>query len=314
MKKLTLLTILFAATVGVAAAQGTATIRASFTGTDRDMIYFDFMEQPNSNMEFPYREGRVIEFDVQLDDITLMKINTFVLVVVQPGDQLDIEVEYEGRNYRNARFSGTSAQSVAASTVLNQIRAMRLSREYKTNMPAAMVIQTPADVFFQTSVQEWKDELDMLDQVRAELTPKVYNFVRSELDAIFIPNIISYPGNTQQEGYWTALDGYRLRDDDASLRNHSYMGMLNTYMGYTLLKQAHDQGTKPRTPESMEEHYARIAEFYDGKLRDAALMVFLYGALASGDDFEAAEALCNDYFANYNIDPRYRKMLNEVMQ
>lgn len=314
MKKIFFALLFCAVAVCTAEAQGTATIRARFEGTTRDMIYFDFMEQSGANMEFPYREGREIEFDVELDGITLMKINTFVLVVVQPGDVIEIDVEYEGRNYRNARFGGTSAASVAASEVLNSIRAARLERGYKTNIPAAIVVQTPPEKYFAASVSEWREEVAMLDGARDRLTPEVYNFVRSELDAIFIPNIVTYPGHNLQDGFWTALDNYTPRDDDASLRNHSYMGMLGTYMRYMQVKAAREAGVEFAAPANIQDEYAAIAGFFDGKLRDAALLVFLFNVLATGEDFEAVEKLYEDYVERYNINPRYKEMLVKVME
>lgn len=314
MRKLFVTALFCVSAIGGLMAQGTATIRTKMVGTDRDLIYFDFMEHPEAAMEFPYKDGRVVEFDVELAGVTMLKINTFVLVVVQPGDEIDVEIQYQDRNYRDARFSGKSVASVAASTAINRMRAMRMTRGYKTNIPAALVVQTPPDVFFTSSVQEWKDELAILEEVRGELTPEVYNFVRSELDAIFIPNIITYPGSSAQDGYWSALDGYEMRDDDASLRNFAYLGILGTYKQYARQRDAHAKGGTYVRNETMQEEFADTAGFYDGKLRDAALFVLLYNILASGQDFEAAEVLVDKYKADYNLNPEYVKTLEKVMQ
>lgn len=310
--KLALLTLCVG--IGSSFAQGKATIKAKFNNMERSKVYFTFMEKNDESKEFPYRDGQVIEFDVELDDVTMLKINTFVLAVVQPGDILEIEVDYNGKNYRDARFTGTSSESVLASQTLNTIRAERLQSKYKTNVPAALAIQTPADVFYTTSVKEWEKELSTLDAVKEKLGPKVYNFVRSELDAIFIPNIIFYPNNDKQPGYWTVLDDYQVREDDASLYNHSYLGMLGTYMQYKLMKKAHDQNSAYKRPTSLKEGYDEIVGFYNGKLRDAALLVFLYSAMVDGKEFEIAEQLYQDYVANHNKNPRYKTMLSEIMK
>lgn len=299
---------------GSAFAQGKATIKARFNNMERSKVYFTFMEKNSESKEFPYRDGQIIEFDVDLDDVTMLKINTFVLAVVQPGDILEIEVDYNGKNYRDARFSGSSSESVLASQTLNTIRAERLQSKYKTNIPAALAIQTPADVFYTTTVKEWKKELSTLESVKDKLNAKVYNFVRSELDAIFLPNIITYPDNNKQPGYWTVLNDYQIRDDDASLYNHSYLGMLGTYMQYKLMKNAHEQGRTYKTPVDLKKGYDEIVSFYDGKLRDATLLVFLYSAMVNGNDFEIAEQLYNDYVANYNKNPRYKIMLSDIMK
>lgn len=295
-------------------AQNNVTIKARFNNTTNERFYFDFMEEGSASMQFPYRDGREIEFDTELEDIAIMKINTFLLVVVQPGDVIEIDADYEGKGYRDVRFSGSSAESIAASEALNRIRNERLGRRYKTNIPAALAIQTPADVFYNTTLDEWNMELEILDEYKSKLSDKVYNFVRSELDAIFIPNIISYPGNNMMDGFWTALDNYVLRDDDASLRNSSYMGMLQVYMRYMMMKGAKESNEEFVQPASVEDEYNMIVNFYDGKLRDAALLVYLYGSLASGNDFDTVEKLVKDYTEKYNHNEKYLKMLTDVMK
>ena len=51
-----------------AGAKGRPTvISAEIYGYVRDQVYFDFLEKEGINMEFPYKEGQVIEFTVDLD-------------------------------------------------------------------------------------------------------------------------------------------------------------------------------------------------------------------------------------------------------
>lgn len=295
-------------------AQNNTTIRARFNNTTFERFYFDFMEKPDANMQFPYRKGVEIDFDTELDDITMLKINTFLLVVVQPGDEIDIEVDYDGRTFREVKFSGSSEESVLASEALSRIRLERFNRKYKTNIPAALVVQTPADVFYKTTLEEWKEEVAVLDEYKSKLSEKVYNFVLSELEAIFIPNLISYPGNSSIDGFWSMLDDYKMRDDDASLQNSSYMGILHIYMRYMQMKKSQENNVEFIPPTTLEDEYKMIAEFYDGKLRDAALLVFLYSSMSSGKDFDTLEKLTIHYSENYNINPKYLKMLSDVMK
>ena len=63
-----------------------------------------------------------------------------------------------------------------------------------------------------------------------------------------------------------------------------------------------------------EKSYESIAAFYDGKVRDAVLYVFLYRALSSPEEFDTAEQLCKDYFKKYNKNKSYRKELTEMMK
>ena len=50
-------------------------------------------------MEFPYKDGQLMEFSVELDDITTMILNTFIEVYLQPGDSIHVKVTYNGRSY-----------------------------------------------------------------------------------------------------------------------------------------------------------------------------------------------------------------------
>lgn len=295
-------------------AQNNTTIRARFNNTTIERFYFDFIEQPDANMQFPYKKGVKIDFDTELEDITMLKINSYLLVVVQPGDKIDIEVDYNGRSFSKVKFSGSSEESILASEALARIRIERLNRRYKTNISAALALQTTADDFYKSTLEEWKAEVAVLNEYKSKLSEKVYNFVLSEIDGIFIPNIISYPGNSSIDGFWSVLDDYKLRDDDVSLRNSSYMGVLHIYMRYMQMKKARENNIEFTPPATLEDEYKMTAEFYDGKLRDAALLVFLYSSMSSGKDFDVLEKLFINYSENYNNNPRYLKMLSDVMK
>ena len=58
---------------------------AEIYGYVRDQVYFDFLEKEGINMEFLYKEGQVIEFTVDLDDVTTLVLNTFIEMYLQPG-------------------------------------------------------------------------------------------------------------------------------------------------------------------------------------------------------------------------------------
>lgn len=81
-----------------------------------------------------------------------------------------------------------------------------------------------------------------------------------------------------------------------------------------MMKGAKERNEEFVQPASVEDEYNMIVNFYDGKLRDAALLVYLYGSLASGNDFDTVEKLVKDYTEKYNHNEKYLKMLTDVMK
>ena len=77
----------------VKAKERPTVITAEIFGYQRDKVHFDFIEKEGINMEFPYKDGQLIEFMVELDDITTMILNTFIEVYLQPGDSICLTIE-----------------------------------------------------------------------------------------------------------------------------------------------------------------------------------------------------------------------------
>ena len=67
-------------------AKEVSRVSAQIQGFNGKMVYFDFVEKDGINQEFPYMENQEMEFGVELDDITMMKINAWVVVCLEPGD------------------------------------------------------------------------------------------------------------------------------------------------------------------------------------------------------------------------------------
>lgn len=300
-------------------------ITAEIFGYEGNKIYFDFLEKEDINMEFPYKEGQLIEFSVNLDDITTMILNTFIEVYLQPGDSIHVKVTYSGRRYDKVEFSGTPAAVVVNSKV-HEKEVLQRERGYKTNIPAMLVTLMDAKKFHAATLQEWKDEVEILKQVRDQVDSRVYNMVLSGIEGTLLTNLITYPyasssyhkkklEDCMAADYWTVLDGYKLRDDEASLRSRPYMCLLAPYKEYIRGKEAHAAGKEYKPGDSLEEKYEDFVAFYDGKLRDAALFVFLYDSIAaSNKDFDVIEKLVKDYLKKYNKEKEYKRILNQVMR
>lgn len=311
-------------TVPVKAKERSTVISAEIYGYVRDKVYFDFLEKEGINMEFPYKEGQVMEFTVDLDDVTTLLLNTFIEMYLQPGDSIHVKLIYDGTRYKSVEFSGTPA-AVAICSAINKKEMLQRERRYKTNIPAMLVTQTDAKKFHAATVREVKDEKEIISQVKDQVDPRVYNMAMAGIEGTLLTNLITYPYASADfhkkkledclaEDYWTALDNYELRTDEASLRNRVYMSFLLPYKEYMREKEARDQGKNYQPLTSLEDQYKDIATFYKGTLQDAALFVFLYNSITSNGDFNVIEKLVKDYLKKYNKNKEYKKILNQVMQ
>lgn len=299
-------------------------VSAEIFGYAGDKVHFDFLEKEGINMEFPYKDGQLMEFSVELDDITTLKLNTFIEVFLQPGDSIHIRVDYQGRRYERVQFSGTPA-AVAVNARVHEKEMLQRARGYKTNIPAMLVTMVDAKKFHEATIRELKDEKDILDRVKDQIAPQMYNMVLSSIEGTLLTNLITYPYASAEvhkkkledclaADYWSALDGYVLRSDRASLRNRDYMCLLAPYKNYVKEKEARAAGREYVAATSPEEQYRELVDFYDGTLRDAALFVFLYDAIAANRNFDVVEKLTKDYLKKYNKNKEYKKILNQVMQ
>ena len=151
----------------------------------------------------------------------------------------------------------------------------------------------------------------------------MYNYLRSELEATLLSNMITYPyasasfhkkslDSCLADGYWHALDNYQLRDDEASLRNRLYMEFLIDYKDYEMHKMAFETGEDYSSQKSVEKEYQDLASFYKGNMRDAALFVFLCNQVMVNKDLKVVSALKKDYLKKYNKNKEYRQILTRM--
>ena len=290
-----------------------------------EMIYYDCVQTPFIRAEFHNNPGESHVYEFETDDIVTLIVNGREQFVMQPGDSLHAKVTYEGRNYTAVEYSGTP-QAVLIANTLHRIRMHRREVRYKANLPAALVVLTDPIAYHQASLDEWRAEKAILNEIKAEIPERVYNYLLSELDAIFLPNLIMYPyacaayqkkelKDCIADDYWTALDDYQLRDDEASLRNRNYMSFLPSYAKYEICKRNGCDPATFKTSQSRESEYEELAGFYEGALRDAALFVIIYnGLVGDGRDFELCRNLSKDYLKKYNISKEYKQILKEIMK
>lgn len=305
-------------------AQKTTTISAVADGYNGKVIDFEFIDNPDNNMQFPYVSGQRMDFEVELKEPALVKINLWMWLMVCPGDEIHADIHYTGNNYRTAEFSGTPS-AVALNEAIRDGRNQRIAVRYKTNPLAAVVTQVPANEYHEMTQKLWKQEQELLTQVHDRVNAFAYNYVWAELEGMYLSNLVKYPYIVSEvakkkleeclpEDFWTMLDGYTIKEDEASLKSVVYLGWLLDYKDYMEKRQAHLAGKTYLPERDLQKSYESLAAFFDGKVRDAVLYAFLYQAISSPEGFDTAQQLCKDYFKRYNKNKSYRKELTEMMK
>lgn len=305
-------------------AQEVTTISAVADGYNGSVIDFEFVDNPDNNMQFPYAPGRRMEFEVELKEPALVKINLWMWLLVCPGDKIHADIHYAGKNYQTAEFSGTPS-AVALNEAIRDGRNQRIAMRYKTNPLAAVVTQVPALEYHDMTQKLWKQEQEYLGSVRERVNAFAYAYAWAELEGMYLSNLVKYPYIVSEvakqkleecmpEDFWTMLDGYTVKEDAASLKSVVYLAWLMDYKEYMAKREAHLAGKTYAPERDLRKTYESLAAFYDGKVRDAVLYAFLYQALSSQNEFDTAQQLCKDYFKKYNKNKSYRKELTEMLK
>lgn len=307
-----------------AQAQKLTKISAVAEGYSGQVIDFEFVDNPGNNMQFPYVAGNRMDFEVELKEPSLMKVNMWLWVMLCPGDEVDLHIYYEGKNYRTVEFKGTPT-CVALNEALRDGRRSRVEGHYKTNPLAAVVTQVPVADYYTATQRHWQEEQALLEKVKGQADAFAHAYAYAELEGMYLSNLVKYPyvvadvakkkiDECIPEGYWTALDGYQVKGDKASLKSFAYVGWLLDYKDYADKCAAHREGREYRYEPDLQKQYNELAAFYEGDVRDAALYALLYNAITSQGDFEVIGKLCKDYFKKYNKNKKYRKDLSEMLK
>lgn len=302
-----------------------ATISAVVNGYSGRVVDFEFIDNPDNNMSYPYKEGKKMEFEIEIDEPSLLKINAWIWVIVSPGDNLNLDIHYNGKKYKTTQFSGTK-NAVLLNQTIRDMRNSRIEIHYKMNPMAALVTQVSSEDYCKMTLEQWAKEKAMLETIKDKVEPFAYNYIYSELEGIFMSNFVKYPymasdvfkkplEETIPNGYWTALTDYKLRDDAASLKSFTYMGWLLEYPKYMKALDAHKTGmTNSNFNADLKNGYDELVAFYKDNLLDSALYVYLYNALVQQKDFDLVESLINDYIEKYNKNKSYKDSLLSMFQ
>lgn len=305
-------------------AQKTVKISATGVGYTGRVIDFEFIDNPANNQQFPFKDNQKMEFEVELKEPSLLKVNAWLWMIVCPGDEIKMDIRFQGKNYRDVAFSGTPS-AVALNSAIHNGRMVRINDHYKTNPLAAIVTQVAAKTYCEACQRNWKKEQEILEAVRDKVNPFAYNYIHAELEGMYMSNFVKYPlivsdvnkkslHECTPEGYWNALDNYQVRTDKASLKSFAYIGWLIDYLEYQERREAQKAGKEYRGPQNMDEMYDRLAQTYEGDVRDAVLYLFLYNSISGQQDFDVIKRLCKDYFKKYNKNKKFKKELIEMQK
>lgn len=307
-----------------ATAQKTTKITATVTGYSGKVIYFDFMEDRSMSQQFPYTADRQISFEVELKDVTMLIVNNYIWLVLQPGDDINVAIDYDATRYKTSVFKGSPSSAVVLNETIRDGRNARVASRYKMNPSAALVTLITPTTYCNQSLDLVNMEKRLMEANKAKMDPESYNYYYSELEGQYLTNLINYPQmysgynrlqtDSIPDNYWKVFDNFELRNDDASLKSKSYMALLLTLKEYKDRKLAHENNTTYRPEKDMQKAYESLAATYDGKIRDAALFVFLYNGITGGKDLDQLEKLIQQYFKQYNKNPAYQKTLAGLLK
>ena len=233
-------------------AQKTAKIKATAVGYTGKVIDFEFIDNTANNQQFPFKDNQLMEFEVELKEPGLMKVNAWLWMIVCPGDEIEMAIQFQGKNYKHVEFKGTPA-AVTLNSAIRDGRMVRINDHYKTNPLAAVVTQVPVQTYYDACLRNWKKEQEILEGIRDKVDPFAFNYIHAELEGMYLDNLVKYPfivsdvnkkplQECTPKGYWEALDGYQVKSDKASLKSYAYIGWLIDYLEYREKCEARKHG------------------------------------------------------------------------
>ena len=306
---------------GTATAQQRTTLSAQVYGYQREMVYFDCIQTPLIAAEFHTNPGEEHLYSFECDDLVSISINGRVNVVLQPGDSLHVDVNYDGKNVK-VEYSG-SERAVNNNRLVKSIENLKRSLRYKEQLLGCAALDIKP-----------KDRIDdsrtLLEKAKAlvEKSPasiEAKNYVMAMIEYHVYMSFVEYPAMyasvrglpIEEQGigdYWSIMDGYVVRSDAESMNCPEYASLLMRYCFYANERESLDTGGIYFMPTVMEDMYNELAAFYDGAQRDFVLYTLLRNFIINGREIERADVLYKDYVEKYNSNPFYKSIIDMLMQ
>lgn len=302
-------------------AQQKTTLSAQIYGYKGDMVYFDCIQTPLIAQEFYTNPGEEHLYSFETDRLICISINGKTDVLLQPGDSLHVNINYEGKN-ANVEYSGTE-RAVNNNKLLNSIERQKRSLRYKNQLLGCAAL----DVKPKSRIDDSRTLLEKFKTLanNSQASAEAKNYLSAMLDYDVYMSFIEYPVmyesirgiavEKQEIGdYWSIMDGYTTRNDAESMNCPEYASLLMRYCFYIKEKEANEKGEKYEIPATLEGVYSEIAGFYDGVQRDFLLYTVLCNFIRNGQEIERADALYKEYIEKYNKDIYYKNILDTLLQ
>ena len=302
-------------------AQQRTTLSAEIYGYQRDMVYFDCIQTPLIAQEFYTNPGEEHIYNFDCDRLVCISINGRTNVLLQPGDSLHVNINYDGKNV-SVEYSGCE-RAVNNNRLLSNLNSIKRTLRYKNQLLGCAALDIKPKSRIDDSRVLMEKVKALIEKSPASAEAKNYVMALTEYDVYL--SFMEYPvmyqsvrgvAIDQQEigDYWNIMDGYITRNDTEAMNCPEYASLLMRYCFYIKEKAANEKGETYTMPNNLEDMYNELACFYDGQQRDFLLYTLLCNFIRNGQDIERADALYKDYTEKYNNDKYYRSILDLLLQ
>ena len=309
------------ATFGALMAQERTVLSAQIYGYQGDMVYFDCVQTPLIAQEFYTNPGEEHVYSFECDGLVCMTVNGRVSVLLQPGDSLHLDINYEGKNAQ-VEYSGTG-RAVANNRLMKSMESIKRGLRYKSQLLGCVAL----DIKPKTRIDDSRVLLERAGALieKSDASVEAKNYVRAMIDYDVYMSFIEYPvmyesvrglAVAEQEigDYWNIMEGYVTRTDAQSLNCPEYASLLMRYCFYMNERSAKAKGEDYTMPGVMEDMYRELVAFYDGAQRDYLLYTLLRNFIMNGQEIERADVLYEEYVEKYNLNSAYREILDMLLQ
>lgn len=308
----------------VSFAQKRTVLSAVIDGYQRDMVYFDCVQSPFIRQEFHTNPGEEHLYSFNADRMVSMIINGRTTVLLMPGDSLHVDIQYQGKQVKSLRFSG-SERAVADNELYAAVNAFKRDIRYKSQLLACAVVDVKPVERIDDSKKLLEKTSQLVEKYKGKVAEDVVNYVSAESEGLAYTSFIEYPPMYEetrklaiaQQGigdYWSMLKDCKLRDDVASLSSPEYCSFLLLNMAYEKSKKAKEHGNAYQRPDKLEDMFGELASFYDGARRDVVLYSIISNYIQGGKEIERVEPLIKEYKDKYCTDKRHAEIIDALMQ
>ena len=321
MKKILLLVIAAVISLNAINAQQKSTLSAQIYGYQKDMVYFDCVQTPLIAQEFYTNPGEEHLYSFDNDRLVCITINGRTNVLLQPGDSLHVNINYDGKSI-SIEYSGTE-RAVSNNRLLNNIEKIKQSMRYKSQLLGCVAL----DIKPQKRIEDSRILLERVNTLLEKSTASVEakNYITALIDYDVYMSFMEYPvmyesvrGVTidkQEIGdYWNIMNDYTTHKNPEAMTCPEYASLLMRYCFYVKEKAANENGQKYEMPAKLEDMYYEFTEFYSDEQRDFLLYTLLCNFIRNGQEIERADALYNDYVEKYNKESYYKSILDTLLQ